>query len=860
MERSQTDPITPSQPRRGLQLPPLQTNFPDRKPHQRPQRPRVEPIIAENQTSQSSPPIENAALGRKTSKGGILGLLGRNKSYKSTRQRPAVISQHEGREVENTRRALTENKKSTSIAEPVPFVQDINIVQGVSRAATAPIKKQPSRGGHGRSYRKESNTWHPPPLFQAYPQAVKHATLPAPILSTDAILRHSRSREDNASDLPTNATNPNGWDADPEVRKKKTRSSKTRKWAGYDPVVDSDWTQKVYVLVTSGFFLQYSGEGNFDRLPEKILPLGKDSAAFASDAIPGKQWVLQVAQEASESNGSFSTQGPSSVFKRLSFFQEAKKRASNFLLVIDCPDEMDAWLVAVRKEIESLGGKKYLLDAEASKDRSEAARQLQQKPSQRYLVKRDRQFSEQPKKPLPYRESMAIVPIPIRKDSYIGESAGHRKSIDTPSVSNTTVSGDQHILDKLRETPRMSYVSTGTKTMSTSPGSSPSNSPSRATFFLMDSENIHNGHYGSLAEDTALRKSHRLSAHALSPPNTARRKSQDHNGVQQQDNLPRVGSYDGQLCSPPPNFSVPNFSKRYSTVGNLVKATTPPAAPASSVLPPVVVEEKNASGDYTSNGSPSSPRTSPKVSKSLGNLSAHYGPPRPPALNFVTESSPGELMFPPKSDVPRRFSSLEYSRGVSPVPALKQFPKSPHPPPTAALPNIPSITSTNLSPVSSRHSMQPMISPIPGERNARRPFSMQLRSQPMVRINQGSSQMVSKQLQRLDESTTSSASSTMPGTPDRRPSLTSVPPAARGAPLPPVEPAVEPQRDLLPFTQTTVQAQTVPAHRAPPPKMPPPPRLPSIRASQKGSRGSFEGPWSSGYISERKGSHGVRAN
>lgn len=856
MERSQTDPTMSSQPRRGLQLPPIQTKFPG-KPHQRPQRPRVEQILAGNQTSQSSPPTENAALGRKTSKGGILGLLGRKKSYKSTQQGPAVTLQPERRDVENNHKAVTKNGKSTSIAEPVPSVQDIHLVRGASRAATTPIKKQPpSKGGHGRSYKKESTTWHPPPLFQAYPQAVKHATLPTPMLSAEAVLRHSRSREDSTSNLPADTTNPDDWDADPEIRKKKSWSSKTRKGVGHDPVVDGDWAQKVYVLVTSGFFLQYSGEGKFDRLPEKILPLGKASAAFASDAIPGKQWVLQVAQEASESKGSFSTQGPSSVFKRFGLFHEAKRRASNFLLVIDSPDEMDAWLVAVRKQIESLGGKKYLPDAEANKDRSEAARQMQQKPSQRYLVKRDRQFSEQARKSLPHRESMAIVPNSTRKDSYTGDSAAHRKSIDTPSVSNTTSSGDQYVLDKLRETPRMSYVSTGTKTMSTSPGSSPSNSPSRATFSLMDFENIHNGCNGSLVEDTALRKSHRLSAHALSPPNTARRKSQDHNAVH---NLPRVGSFSGETCSPPPNFSVPNFSKRYSAVGNLAKATTPPAAPASSVLPSVVDEEKNVSDEHTTDGSPPSPRTSPKVSKSLGNLSSYYGPNPPQALNFVTKSSQGELILPPQADAPRRFSSLECSRGISPVPALKQFPKSPHPPPTAALPNIPSITSTNLSPVSSRRSMQSMISPIPGERNARRPISMQVRSQPLVRINQGSSQMVSKHLQRLDESATSSASSTVAGTPDRRPSLTSILSEGGGASLPPVEPAVEPQRNLLPSFQKTVQAQIVPTHGTPSLKMPLP-RLPSIRVSQNGPRGSFEGPWSAGYFSERKEPEGVRAN
>ena len=34
--------------------------------------------------------------------------------------------------------------------------------------------------------------------------------------------------------------------------------------------------------------------------PEKILALSKDSVAFASDAIAGKHWVLQVSQHADD--------------------------------------------------------------------------------------------------------------------------------------------------------------------------------------------------------------------------------------------------------------------------------------------------------------------------------------------------------------------------------------------------------------------------------------------------------------------------------------------------------------------------------------------------------------------------------
>lgn len=860
MGRAETDPAVPSQRLRGIQLPPIQTSFPTR-PHQQSRRQRVEELATVNQSSQSAPPIENAVLGRKTSRGLIPNLFGRNKSYRTARPEPTVTGSHEGKNAEATGQQPKENERKASEADRTPFIQDINIVQSIPRTSTSPVQKRPPRGGRGRSFRKESTTWDPPPLFQAYPQAIKHATLPAPVLSADTILRHVRLGEDYVAHPPPIVPDQNSDDVDPEAHKKKGRSLKKRKAAGHNPVADSEWTEKVYVLVTSGFFLQYAGEGKFDRLPEKILPLGKDSAAFASDAIPGKRWVLQVAQEISENDGSFSTQGPSSVFKKLGFFQEARRTASNLLLVIDCPEEMNSWLVAVRKEIESLGGKKYLPDALASKDHSEAERKLQQKPSQRYLVTRDRQYSEEARKPLPHGESMAIVPKPIRKDSYTTEPTEPRRSFEAPSVSNTTVSGDQKVLEKLRETPRMSYVSAGTKTMSASPGSSPGSSPVKATFCLVDSGNPHNG---MLTEVTVTPKAYRESTRALSATSLADRKSQENDAVQL-GSLSRSVSSDGQSSSPPPNFSVPSFSKRYSLANNLSQAKSPPATRASTVLPPIVVEENSATGAIApaSNDSSISRRTSPKGSKSLANLSVHYNPPPPLAFEFEPKNSPAELILSPKSDsgVPRRFSSLEYSRGISPVPAQHPFSKPPHPPPTAALPEIPGMGPKALSSGSSRHSMQSMISPTQ-ERNAHRPISMQLRSPPIVRVNQSSFQIVSKHSERINESTISSASSTMPEFPNRNPSGASMPQPARSAPLPSVQSEVQPRRKPSPPAQVTVQAQTsLPfSHKTPPPSMPPLPRLPSIRVSRRGFRGSFEGPWSPGYGAERKESQGIRAN
>ena len=853
MERAQTEPIGSTQRLRGIQLPPIQTAFPT-KSHRRPQRPRMEQILVASQTSQSVTQIATGTPGRKTSRGLIPTFFGRNKSYRSARSEAAASSSCDNGGLDDTVTVTTAGDKTPSVPERAPFIQDIDIVQSIPRAATSPFRKRTFKGGRGRSFRKESTTWDPPPLFQAYPQAIKHATLPAPVLSTDAILRHTRSRENSAPTAPPNALDQELQDADHETPKRRVRNLKKGRGAGYDQVADGDWTQKVYVLVTSGFFLQYSGEGNFDRLPEKILSLSRDSAAFASDAIPGKRWVLQVAEEISENDSSFSTQGPSSVFKKLGFFKEARRTASNFLLVIDCPEEMDAWLTAVRKEIEALGGKKYCPDGTANKDCSEAEIKLQQKPSQRYLVKRDPQFSEQARRPLPHAGSMAIVPIPIRKDSYSVEPTCHRKSLETPSVSNTTTSSNRITLDRLRETPRMSYVSTGTKTLSISPESSPENSPLTASFCLGDSENPLDG---SLTEATATPGVHRVSTQTLTALSMAHRGSQD----QTKSDVSR-SDLDERSTSPP-NFSVPSFSKRYCSTHNIFPSETPQSARISAGLPPILVEEKSTDDGPTTNESSVSPRTSPKSSKSLGNLSVHYSPAPPPPVKFTTTSSPGELMCSLKSDakVPRRFQSLAYSRGVSPLPALRQFSKSPHPPPTTALPAIPGMNSMVLSPGSSRHSMQPITSPAQEERNARRPISMQPRSRSIVRVNQNSFEIVSKRPRRIDKSTISSASALIPEYPDRRPSVTSIPLTTRSAPLPLVQPELQSRGKEPPPGQNVLATQTsLPlSHRPSPPSMPPLPSLPSIKVSQTGFRESLDGPWSSEYTTDRSGLQQVRA-
>ena len=85
-------------------------------------------------------------------------------------------------------------------------------------------------------------------------------------------------------------------------------------------------------IVLSRYLLQYSGDGSFDRLPEKMMQLGKDSVAFASDVLPGKHWVLQISQ-AMDADGA-PTADSRSLFSRLSFRGADYRRTTTSILLV----------------------------------------------------------------------------------------------------------------------------------------------------------------------------------------------------------------------------------------------------------------------------------------------------------------------------------------------------------------------------------------------------------------------------------------------------------------------------------------------------------------------------------------------
>ncbi|KAK7697515.1 translation initiation factor eIF3 subunit g [Diaporthe eres] len=334
-------------------------------------------------------------------------------------------------------------------------------------------------------------TWDPVPLFQAYPQAVRTATLPA-CVQADSLLRAHQKRE------LINNSNINHPDLGDQkalfvdmARKKHRRNSSS---------VKLDWTTKLYVLVTSGYLLQYSGDGTHDRLPEKVIQLCKDSAAFASDIIPGKHWVLQVSSVFED--GAVVSQDTRSLFGKFGMREKEKRLASDILMVFENVDDMEDWMSFLRREIESLGGKRPVTETGAPKEPVEHT-QLKSQPSQRALVVRD-PYKFVPAVTSPesrWDASVAFDEPELHLDATLTELLPDR-SFDDNSTTNSFVSQDGRQLDGLRDSSNRYSFTSAARTIVTS-DSSPSNSPIRDSFGSLISNS---DEPTPLAEETEIRR------------------------------------------------------------------------------------------------------------------------------------------------------------------------------------------------------------------------------------------------------------------------------------------------------------------------------------------------------------------
>jgi hypothetical protein len=786
----------PSTNRQAQNLPPLQTTFPHKGA--RLQRPRpTDSVIFERQNDRAPPPQPGkSSMKRQDSQGGLRNLFTRGKANKVNNSEGNLAALQESQEAAEPPRiggsplSPTSAKSLTSTVGP-PFV-----VPGMAVLPSSPLtpKLKASPPGRGKSVKKEKErppprprpvtAWDPPPLFQAYPQAVKHGNLQAPTSSTSSILRASGHRRNSSlRDDVSNVPDDESEDA-PTAEKKKDENRKRS-------ASRVEWTQKIYVLVTSGYLLQYAGEGNFDRLPEKMMQIGKDSAAFASDAIPGKHWVLQISQTLTE-EGVIPGANSKSLFSRLGFRgADARRATRSFLLIFDNPEEMDSWLVTVRREIEAMGGKKYEPENGPLHDPQQS---LDKKPSRRYLVKRDpNQFGE-PRSPtdrstiLSFAESENGFDVRRPMDS-LSVKSNPRSSMARPSTGALSIaatnSTERSHLEQLRQAQRLSYMSSGTRNETLSQNPSPPLSPISTNPGMPGLPELEPMDSLGAAITTTFKNSNRMSIQNMAPLDHSQKSIEVRGSMRSSRPNSTYGSSSVRSISPgTPNFSVPT-TKRYSFTNNPPPLPTPPLTastlrPSPSPSPPTVVDSPPTTGDRPSSfvgdlAPPSRASSSQHKSRRHSHRdytppAPNYAPPQPPVgvpsnrptpppsrptskviihreptppsrpVSSKSEHTPRPTSS--KSDStprPKRLSSLEYSLGISPAtrppshPAGESISRSsispPHPPPTIALPPVPWQASQPPRPTSSQSHY--VGSDSSGPRKLRRPVSMQVRTDPI---------------------------------------------------------------------------------------------------------------------------------
>ena len=705
--------------RSGLRLPPLSTPFNNEPSHQYHHAVPAEPFFNSKRSSQrhkynsAVPDSISPSLKRRTSRFGLSSLFSRSRSLVTEEVQEKLGVQLECDESTGAPiSADTAGQRKTDLKPLPPQLQALSESDPPTatlrnRASKAALRPKPPPKMEGTS--RGSAAWDPPPLFQAYPQAVRHATLRAPTLSTEAILRLNAERSSSSNQRVELYS--------PEVNAMKfAKEKKLKRPTTLDMLSKGDWTDKTFVLVTSGYLLQYAGQGPFDRLPEKVMALSKESAAFASDAIPGKPYVLQISQ-ASDEEGTLDREASRSMFKGLGLRGQLKRSNSSFLLVFESPEDLSAWMVVVRKEIQAMGGKDYRPDEFRKPAEVEIIQDLHQRPGQRHLVNRDPlrfthipdashdfTFNADTLLPEPPTQTIdSLDPASIKR-----QSMATQQSVDSRTTSNTADSINQVNLDRLKESPRQSYASTAGKTTSTSRDSSPGPSPVNLHADMPQWSPSLNERRQTTSMYHGLVRS---SVQQLTLPNKVRRESTITPAAPSSSQPGQTYAPQQQWTPSPaaPNFSVPTFSKRYSSSNNppalsstASKPQSPPVALVqASPSPPVINEEDEGTGRRVStNGEiqhlqKSSRRTSNGLSPSASS------PPRSAGSCGPPSSSKGGRPF------SRRFSSLEYSKGVSPIQLANHSP-SPHPPPTAPLPAIP-----GANPPSRTSFIKPPLPPLP---------------------------------------------------------------------------------------------------------------------------------------------------
>lgn len=745
--------------RRGHRPAPLQTNFsrPSTSDLPKSQSSRLNrPRPTEYHTVGSEEPVPLTPVKRQSSKSSLRSLFGRDKNSRVATQPDTKLTEIEEAQQPTPQTAI---RSDTPLSPPdCATPRRITSPTGESQRPSRNKLKSPRRANFENIPRPKEHTpkpkaasreqygWKPPPLFQSYPQSIKHEALSAPALSADSILRLQAANGKASADDGQNGMRQDGASA--AARKKKEQKEKKHMRTVSGTINKVEWTKKIYVLATAGYILQYAGDGKHDRLPEKMLQLGAQSVAFASDAIPGKHWVVQISQNPA-SDAAPEPAKPR--FVRFGFNRShARRMARSFLLVFDNPDAMISWLMAIRAEIEARGGPKLTTEKHTEDD---SVPQLRSKSSVRQMVKKDpHRISSLFLQPQNLRseeeedgKSIGGLTWPSRRSSY--GSLTHRSMIGSRSESASTTGPTEGAA--LTNDSGYAFASSDTRTSSFT--SAPPGSPSITN--------------SSFVLETPLAEEVNLPA-ARSPPSSSHGKrdtiiaspqtqpspitngAESPQAVQLPSTVPEVIT---RSTSPPaPNFSVPSFSKKFvSRVGRSPNSQLSPPSSAASLAhrgetatdpsastlfsPPLSPTYSVASSRHTDSTEPpplvssggagrrtvrvsnsedaltrvvrasqTGPNNVPRAPRTAapGSPESNSFPHRPPSMAIRPEmdpqihSEPHVQIPPPTESAPRTRVSVLYpenqmmSRRKS-MPGLSIGPPS-APPPTCPLPKLPS--------------------------------------------------------------------------------------------------------------------------------------------------------------------------
>ena len=619
----------------------------------------------------------NHSQSRRASKAGFKGLFNRTRS--STPGVPRVL-------METSQDQTVTAQKVVPMDTVILKTTEANVVpmETSTTKAFPTIPKAPSRQtwiSHNEEILAESGAvWAPPPLSQAYPQVVKSAMLMAPPISHDALRRNPNKA------YRQKRTNSKSEFADSHNSSGPTRKNYIIRTPEYTSM--HGWTTKIYMLTTSGYLLQYASEGGSNRLPEKTMQLWKESVAFASDAIPGKHWVLQISQTPDVESNVF-TDVPRSIFGKLAPREQIDETPNSFLLVLNSPQEMESWLAAVRNEIQALGTTTLRPELQCSDPITEDSQQIPRRPNggHQIEIRPEEVDGALERGPTPKSSVAEVAKLDRRTmqlgDPMVTEYGRGRSFISRQATSLYTTaspldSTDSAVCGRIRNSSTASNTSAGSTTLIPSAGSSTANLLVASASTFPDAFTSSGNHTGSSVLDT--RRTHQSPAQtvlsSLRKPEAWQARTHQHFRHSQEPygSRNRFSSacwisdvrkpYATAMVPPPmlpptPPASATDFGRSFPI------ATAVRKEDLSSRPSPMAGELPVSSGQPCLSATTTYSHRSPKLQSAKGCL--HNPPLSPYALTTfdlygLSHTRPHSNPVKPDLPIPRRTSSLRHSR------------------------------------------------------------------------------------------------------------------------------------------------------------------------------------------------------